>query len=184
MKKLFLLIVLFVFVSGYTILAQTKVITGTVTSSVQGEGAIPGVSIVVPGTTIGVYSDISGKFTLSVPQNAKTLVFTFVGMKTQEIVIGTQTTLTVVMEPDILNLDEVIVVAYGTQKREAKTGSVGVVTNDRIQNIPETSVDKMLSGKIAGVQVTSTSGQPGSNSQIRIRGDQFNSGRNRTALCN
>jgi len=170
MKKLFLLIVLFVFVSGYTILAQTKVITGTVTSSVQGEGAIPGVSIVVPGTTIGVYSDISGKFTLSVPQNAKTLVFTFVGMKTQEIVIGTQTTLTVVMEPDILNLDEVIVVAYGTQKREAKTGSVGVVTNDRIQNIPETSVDKMLSGKIAGVQVTSTSGQPGSNSQIRIRG--------------
>jgi TonB-dependent starch-binding outer membrane protein SusC len=170
MKKLFLLIVLFVFVSGYTIFAQTKLITGTVTSSVQGEGPIPGVSIVVPGTTIGVYSDISGKFSLSVPQNAKTLVFTFVGMKTQEIVIGTQTNISIVMEPDILNLDEVIVVGYGTQKREAKTGSVGVVTNDRIQNIPETSIDKMLSGKVAGVQVTSTSGQPGSDSQIRIRG--------------
>ena len=169
--------------SGYTLFAQTIVITGTVTSAVEGEGAIPGVTVSVKGTTVGTITDVNGKFSLSVPKNATTLVFSYIGMKSQEIVIGTQTTINVVLESDVLNLDEVIVVAYGTQKREAKTGSVGVVNNDRIRDIPETSVDKMLSGKVAGVQVTSTSGQPGSNSQIRIQGNQFNTCRNRSAFC-
>ena len=164
------MIVLFVFVGCSTLWAQTRVITGTVTSSVEGEGAIPGVSVVVPGTTIGVYTDMNGKFTLNVPQTANKLVFTFIGMKTQEITIGSQATINIAMEPDIMNLDEVIVVGYGTQKREAKTGSVGVVANDEIQNIPEVSIDKMLAGKVAGVQVSSNSGQPGSDSDIRIRG--------------
>ena len=72
--------------------------------------------------------------------------------------------------PDLLNLEEVIVVAYGVQKREASTGSVGEVKGSEIQNIPETSIEKMLSGKVAGVQVTATSGQPGASTQIRIRG--------------
>jgi TonB-linked SusC/RagA family outer membrane protein len=170
MKKLFLLIVLFVSISGFTLLAQTKVITGSVTSSIEGEGAIPGVTVSVKGTTVGAITDINGKFSIVLPVNASKLVFSYIGMKTKEITIGTETTLNVVLESDVLNLDEVIVVAYGNQKREAKTGSVGVVTNDKIQDIPETSVDKMLTGKIAGVQITSTSGQPGSNSQIRIRG--------------
>jgi TonB-linked SusC/RagA family outer membrane protein len=170
MKKVFLLFVLFMSISGFTLLAQTKVITGSVTSSIEGEGAIPGVTVAVKGTTVGSITDVNGKFSIVLPVNASTLVFSYIGMKTKEIVIGTQTTLNVVLESDVLNLDEVIVVAYGTQKREAKTGSVGVVNSDKIRDIPETSIDKMLSGKIAGVQVTSTSGQPGSDSQIRIRG--------------
>ena len=170
MKKLFLLFVLYVSVSGFTLLAQTKVVTGTVTSSIEGEGAIPGVTVSVKGTTVGAITDVNGKFSIVLPANASTLVFSYIGMKTKEVNIGTETTVNVVLASDILNLDEVIVVAYGTQKKEAKTGSVGVINNDKIRDIPETSIDKMLSGKVAGVQVTSTSGQPGSDSQIRIRG--------------
>ena len=170
MKKLFLLFVLYVSVSGFTLLAQTKVVTGTVTSSIEGEGAIPGVTVSVKGTTVGTITDVNGKFSIVLPPNASTLVFSYIGMKTKEVNIGTETTVNVALAADILNLDEVIVVAYGTQKKEAKTGSVGVVNNDKIRDIPETSIDKMLSGKVAGVQVTSTSGQPGSDSQIRIRG--------------
>jgi hypothetical protein len=81
MKKLFLLIVLFVFVSGYTLLAQTIVITGTVTSSVQGEGVIPGVTVTVKGTTFGAITDVNGKYSITAPQNATTLVFSYIGMK-------------------------------------------------------------------------------------------------------
>src|SRR5450759_2510007 len=88
MKKLFLLIVLFVFISGYTLFAQAVVITGTVTSSVQGEGAIPGVTITVKGTTVGALTDINGKFAVTAPQNSTTLVFSYIGMKRQEVVIG------------------------------------------------------------------------------------------------
>src|SRR5450759_6025854 len=85
MKKLFLLIVLLVFVSGYTLFAQTVVITGKVASSVEGEGIIPGVTVVVKGTTIGTITDVSGKYSLTAPVNAKTLVFSYIGMKTQAV---------------------------------------------------------------------------------------------------
>lgn len=170
MKKLILLFALFAAATEYPLLAQTKVMTGTVTSSVEGEGAIPGVTVHVKGTSIGALTDVNGKYSLTVPLNAASMVFSYIGMKTLEIAISDQVTLDVILEPDILNLDEVIVVAYGTQKREAKTGSVGVVNSAAIRDIPETSIDKMLSGKVAGVQVTATSGQPGSDTQIRIRG--------------
>jgi TonB-linked SusC/RagA family outer membrane protein len=170
MKKLLLLLVLFAFIGSNTLFAQTKVVTGTVISAIQGEGPMMGVTVAVKGTTLGAMTDVNGKFSIVVPQTATTLAFSFIGMRTQEVEIGTQTTFNITMESDLLNLDEVIVVAYGTQKREAKTGSVGVISNEKLRDIPETSIDKMLSGKVAGVQVTSTSGQPGSDSQIRIRG--------------
>src|SRR5512133_4141487 len=99
MKKQFLMIVLFLFAGCSSLLAQTRVITGTVISSVEGEGAIPGVSVVIPGTTIGAYTDINGKFTLNVPQNADKLIFTFIGMKTQEVEIGSQSNINVVLAP-------------------------------------------------------------------------------------
>ena len=119
MKKLFLLIVLFVFISGYTLLAQTIVITGTVTSSVQGEGAIPVVTITVKGTTVGALSDVNGKFTVTAPQSASTLVFSYVGMKRQEVEIGGRKAIDVAMEPELLGLNEVVVTALGI-KRESK----------------------------------------------------------------
>src|SRR4030065_654981 len=106
MKKLFLLIFLFVFAGIYALQAQTKVITGTISSSVEGEGPIPGVTVQVKGTTIGTVTDANGKYTLNVPQNATTLVFTYIGMKRQEVEIGGRSEINGVMESDIRGLDE------------------------------------------------------------------------------
>src|SRR5664280_1395112 len=125
MKKLFLLIVLFVFISGYTLLAQTIVITGTVTSSVQGEGAIAGITVTVKGTTVGALTDVNGKFSITAPANATTLTFSYIGMKKQEVEIGSRKVIDVIMEPELLGLNEVVVTAFGI-KRQAK--ELGVAT--------------------------------------------------------
>jgi len=171
MKKLFLLIVLFVFVSGYTLLAQTKIITGTVTSAVAGEGPIPGVSVVVLGTTIGVYTDMNGKYTLSVPANAKTISFTFIGMKTQEIVFSGQSVIDVILSQDLLNLDEVIVtgVAAGTPKKKMAV-SVERVGEDQLKEVYASSASSALQGKVSGVTVVNSTGEPGSAATILVRG--------------
>ena len=123
----------------------------------------------IKGTTIGVVTDVDGNYSIQASPG-QILVFRFTGQKTQEVTVGAANTIDIVMQPDLLNLEEVVVVAYGVQKREASTGSVGEVKSSEIQNVPETSIEKMLSGKVAGVQVTATSGQPGANTQIRIRG--------------
>jgi acetamidase/formamidase len=103
-------------------LAQTKVITGTVASSVEGEGGIPGVTIQVKGTTIGTTTDINGKYTLTVPQKATTLVFSYIGMKKQEVEIGGRSTIDAIMESDLLGLDEVIVTALGISREKKSLG--------------------------------------------------------------
>lgn len=148
--------------------AQQKTVTGMVTSSEDNLG-IPGVTVLIKGTTIGVVTDVDGNYSIQASPG-QILVFRFTGQKTQEVTVGAANTIDIVMQPDLLNLEEVVVVAYGVQKREASTGSVGEVKSSEIQNVPETSIEKMLSGKVAGVQVTATSGQPGANTQIRIRG--------------
>ena len=148
--------------------AQQKTITGTVTSSDDGLPVI-GATIQVKGTTTGVATDLNGRYSIQASEG-QILVIRFTGLRTQEVPVLTNTTIDVTLQPDLLNLDEVIVVAYGVQKREASTGSVGEVKSAALQNIPETSIEKMLSGKVAGVQVTATSGQPGASTQIRIRG--------------
>ncbi len=168
MKRLTLLIV-GLFLGLLTIAAQDIQITGTVTSADDGL-PLPGVSVVEKGTTRGTITDLDGNYSVFVSENAQTLVFSFVGMKTQEIAINGRSSIDVVLEQDVLGLDEVFVVAYGVQRREAKTGSVGVVGNDQIRDIPETSFDKMLSGKVAGVVVSTQTGQPGSETEVRIRG--------------
>ncbi len=148
--------------------ARQKMVTGTVSSADDGLG-IPGVTVQVRGTTLGVITDNDGHYSIAADVG-QVLVFRFTGMKGQEITVGAGNIIDVVMVSDLLNLDEVIVVAYGVQKREASTGSVGEVKSSALQNIPETSIEKMLTGKVAGVQVTATSGQPGASTQIRIRG--------------
>jgi hypothetical protein len=122
MKKQFLLIVLFVFIGGFTLLAQTIVITGTVTSSVAGEGPIPGVTVQVKGTTLGAITDLNGKFSLSAPQSATTVVFSYIGMKTQDIDIKGRKVIDVVMEPNLLNLNEVVVTALGISREKKSLG--------------------------------------------------------------
>ncbi len=149
--------------------AQTVRITGTVTSSEDGM-PMPGVSVFVQGTTIGITTNVDGKYELNVPADAQTLTFSFVGYATQDVAIAGRSVVDVVMQPEAVQMEEVIVVAYGVVKAEAKTGSVTQVKGTTLTDVPTTSVDKILAGKLAGVQVTSSSGQPGANMNIRIRG--------------
>ncbi|MFH0843783.1 MAG: SusC/RagA family TonB-linked outer membrane protein [Bacteroidota bacterium] len=171
MKKSILMMVLFVFAGASALFAQTRVITGTVTSAVEGEGPIPGVSVVVIGTTVGAYTDINGKYTVNVPANATTLSFTFIGMKTQEVVIGNQTSIDVILEQDLLNLDEVIVtgVAAGTPKKKMAV-SVERIGAERLKEVIAGSASSALQGKISGVTVLSSTGEPGSAATILVRG--------------
>lgn len=171
MKKQLLLIVLFVFMGASTLLAQTRVITGTVTSSVEGEGPIPGVSVTVVGTTIGAYTDMAGKYTLNVPANARTLNFSFIGMKTREEQIGGRSVIDVVLEQDLLNLDEVIVtgVAAGTPKKKLAV-SVERVDEEKLKEVYAGSASSALQGKVAGLTIINSSGEPGSAATILVRG--------------
>lgn len=176
MRKLLLLVFFLCGVVSYGV-AQQKVVTGTVTSD-DDNLPIIGATVQIKGTTVGVTTDLDGKYSINVDEG-RTLIFRFAGLKTEEFVVGSGSVIDVVMKVDVLNLDEVIVIAYGVQQREAKTGSVGVVNSDVLQDIPETSIDKMLSGKVAGVVVSQTSGQPGSATDVRIRGtSSINAGSN------
>jgi TonB-dependent SusC/RagA subfamily outer membrane receptor len=173
MKKLFLLIVLFVFISGYTLLAQTIVITGTVTSSVQGEGAIPGVTITVKGTTIGTITDVNGKFSLTAPQNATTLVFSYIGMKRQEVEIGGRKVFDVIMEPDLLGLNEVVVTAFGI-KRQAKELGVATaqVSDKQLTQAGVSNVVNGLTGKVSGLQINTVNNGINPDTKITLRGNR------------
>ncbi|SHE70852.1 TonB-linked outer membrane protein, SusC/RagA family [Mariniphaga anaerophila] len=178
MKKIAFFLSILLFMGTQALNAQTKVITGKVTSA-EDDMPIPGVSISVQGTTLGTVSDMDGNYSLQVPENAKILVFSFVGMKMEEVAIGNQTSVNVQLQSETIGVGEVIVTAYGTTNREAKTGAVGTVTGAQIAEAPVVSVDKALNGKIAGVSVTSNSGQPGAHSDIRIRGtSSINAGNN------
>lgn len=168
MRKFALLLTMILFVGMSALYAQTKKVTGTVTSSEDG-ATLPGVSVVVKGTTIGIITDIDGVYQLDVPNDAKTLVFSFVGMSTKEAEI-TGSKVDVVLEPNVIGVDEVMVVAYGTAKKETFTGSAASVNKEALENLQASSVVKALQGNAPGVQVISSSGQPGANPTIRIRG--------------
>ncbi len=168
MKRLSILFTLLLF-AAIGLQAQGLQVTGNVVS-VEDGSALPGVTVVVRGTTVGAVTDFEGKYEIVVPEGNEILVFSFVGMQTQEIAIGNSTVIDVTMEVDAVRMDEVVVIGYGRSTREASTGSVAIVDQSQLQDVPELSFEKMLSGKVAGVQITSTSGQPGASSQVRIRG--------------
>lgn len=160
-------VLLFAFMS-LTAYGQGIRITGTVTDAADGSG-IPGASIVVKGTTTGVISDIDGNYELTADP-AATLVVSFVGYSTQEIPVDGRNIINVSLSAEAIGLEEVIVVAYGTTTRESFTGSASSVGNEQIERIPVSSVEQVLAGASAGVEVGTLSGQPGSFTQIRIRG--------------
>ncbi|MGL5682959.1 MAG: SusC/RagA family TonB-linked outer membrane protein [Marinifilaceae bacterium] len=155
--------------------AQT-VIKGRVVDATSKE-PIPGATILIKGTTIGVVTDIDGNYTISVP-NAKetTLVFTVVGMLKQEILVGDKTEIIVGMKEDQKELDEVVIVGYQSVHRRNVTGSVTRVKADALQDIPAASITEMLSGKVTGLQAMSSGGAPGSKSSLVIRGNTVMSG--------
>lgn len=149
--------------------AQERTITGTVTSSDDGT-TLPGVSVVVKGTTRGANTDADGKYKISVPTGGQ-LVFSFVGFEKTTIDVGSKTVINLTLVPEPNNLNEVVVTAYGgsTAKRDI-TGAVAQVSGKTIEGLPMQTIDRALQGRAAGVQVTATSGQPGGGINVRVRG--------------
>jgi len=163
------IIVLFLFLGMHFAFAQGKTITGKVTSAADGS-TIPGVQVVVKGTTTGVTTDMNGEYSLMVPQSATILEFTFIGMIKQEIPLTGQTVINVVMSDDLLLLDEVVVVGYGTTTKQSFTGTVKTIKSENLESKAISNVSQALAGEAAGVRVINTSGQPGTTATIRIRG--------------
>ncbi|WP_028525055.1 TonB-dependent receptor [Runella limosa] len=132
---------------------------------------LPGVSVVVKGTTRGTTTNADGRFDVEVPNDNATLVFSYLGYVTQEITVGNQVQLTVALKVDAKSLEEVIVVGYGVQRKSDLTGSVGTVKGEVLQERPSASLNQALSGRITGVNVSVNSGRPGGRANIRIRGN-------------
>ena len=173
MKKLFLLIVLFVFIGGYTLLAQTTVITGTVTSAVEGEGPIPGVTVVVKGTTIGTLTDPDGKYSITVPSNATTLVFSYIGMKTQEVQIGGRKVIECVLESEVTALNEVVVTAFGIKRQSKELGvATAQVTDKQLTQAGVSNVVNGLTGKVSGLQINTVNNGVNPDTRITLRGNR------------
>ena len=154
-------------VSAFSEALQQLKITGTVTD--EKGNPLPGVTVIVKGTTIGIFTDASGKYTIdNAPQNA-TLIFSFVGMITQEIASEGRTLIDVVLKEEVVGLEEVVVVGYGTQRRTSVTGAIASIAGKTVAELPVASVEQSLQGRIAGVN-TVNNGAPGNSPIVRIRG--------------
>ncbi|GLB49397.1 SusC/RagA family TonB-linked outer membrane protein [Neptunitalea lumnitzerae] len=151
---------------GFKVSAQQSV-KGTVTDS--SDAPIPGVNVTVKGTTNGVATDFDGLFEI-VASPSDTLVFSYIGFKTQYIAVGAQTTLNIQLKDDAQALDEVVVVGYGTQKKGDITGAVGLVDAESFENRPKQDLGSLIQGQAAGVTVIKSSGKPSSGFDIRVRG--------------
>ncbi len=168
MKKSHLkkLLVLLVFICANTAFAQQNTITGTVSAF---DGPLPGVNIIEKGTTNGVTTDFDGNFTITVGDDA-TLVFSYIGFKTQELAVAGQTSINVLLEEDSALLDEVVVVGFGSQAKVDVTGAISQIKQEEIKQIVSADPTNALQGRLAGVQVESGGGQPGAPTNVIVRG--------------
>jgi len=148
---------------------QQLVVTGKVTDSQTGE-ALPGVNILVKGTTLGVISDIGGKYSIEVSDRNAVLIFSFIGYLSMEIPSAGKSVIDASLVTDVQNLDEVIVVGYSSKQRSQLTSSVATVSSEKLRAVTSNSIVNMLQGQVAGVVVSSTSGNPNTNANIIIRG--------------
>jgi len=169
MKKKNFLIFFILILAGYQLMSQQRTITGTVTDNFD-ESTIPGVAIMAFGTDVGTVTDINGNYTLAIDTTVTKLQFSFMGMRTEEIEITSSSVINVQMESDNYGLDEVVVIGYGSVKKSDLTGSVASVNMDDLSEVPASSFDKKLQGRVAGVQVTALTGQPGGATSMKIRG--------------
>ncbi len=156
---------------------EEKTVTGKVTTADSPEG-LPGVNVLVKGTSIGTVTDLDGTFSIDVPSEESVLVFKFIGYRTQEITVGSQSVINVELAQDAQALDEVVVVGYGYVKKSDLTGSVSQVGAEKISEFPTYEVSQALKGRAAGVQVSQNSGRPGGRIQVRIRGNNSMIGSN------
>jgi TonB-linked SusC/RagA family outer membrane protein len=149
--------------------AQDIIIEGTIRDGASGE-TLPGANVIAVGSQVGVVADFDGNYSITVPQRVEQLEFSFMGMTNQIIDIKGRVRIDIDLVPDSKVLNDVIVVAYGTTTKEAFTGAAEVVSSETIEDRPVTSFEKSLQGTTAGLQVTNSSGQPGSAATVRIRG--------------
>ncbi|MPQ47323.1 SusC/RagA family TonB-linked outer membrane protein [Marinifilum sp. N1E240] len=166
MKRLIFIVCAFI-MSIQLINAQTKQVTGTVTGSDDGLG-LPGVSVIIKGTTTGSSTNIDGKYAIDA-KSTDILVFSFVGMQSQEVLVGDQNVIDIVLSALSVGMDEVVVVAYGSQRKRDLTGSVAGIKSEQLENVPIPSFENALQGQTAGVQIN-TSSRTGEANSVRIRG--------------
>lgn len=162
-----LLFSLFMIQTGYA-QAQSKSVSGNVTSAVDGMG-IPGATVAVEGTKIGAATDFDGNYKIEA-KTGDVLVFTFIGFKTQKVTVGTQKTISVTLQEETSELKEVVVIGYGSQKKTLVTNAVAQVSGENLAKTNTTNALQALQGQAAGIQITSTSGQPGEGLNVVIRG--------------
>ena len=148
--------------------SQGRTVKGKVTSAA--EGALPGVNIVVQGTVTGTMTDVNGNYTIAVPGPEAVLVFSFISYTTQNVTVGTQTTIDVVLVPAMSALSEVVVVGYGTQKKREVTSSIASVKSDEFNKGSVTSPVHLIQGKVSGLSISKPGGNPNEGYNIRLRG--------------
>ncbi len=168
MKRILTIFLLF-FLGMNISFAQGRIITGTVTSSEDGT-TLPGVTVMVMGTSTGVTTDIDGHYQLTVPGTDAILKFSFIGFKSQQFTVGQSSSLNVALELDLVGLEEVVVIGYGTSTKEALTGAVEVVEADKMEMMPVATLENALQGGVSGLMMANGDGQPGANAEIQIRG--------------
>ncbi|MCS3734192.1 SusC/RagA family TonB-linked outer membrane protein [Mucilaginibacter dorajii] len=147
---------------------QGAIIKGTVTD--EKGVTLPGVSILVKGTNRSTVSDVNGNYSITIPAGGKILLFSFIGMQTKEIVVGDKLLISLSLQSTATALSDVVVIGYGTQKRQDVNGAISSVTAKDIADIPQVSVDQLLQGKASGVTITQNAGGPGSSTSVHIRG--------------
>ena len=156
--------------------AVNRVVKGVVTEK-KSQEPLPGVTVLVKGTTVGVVTDINGKYTIQLPEGGNTvLLFSSVGMKTQEIPVGTKTTINVALLEDTQELEEAVVIGYQSVQKRNVTGSVTSVRGEALADIPAASITELLAGKVVGLQSLNTGGGPGARTAMVVRGNTIMSG--------
>jgi iron complex outermembrane receptor protein len=151
-----------------TSLTYSQDVSGTVSDS---SGPLPGASVLVKGTTNGAQTDLDGKFTIRNVGSNAVLVFSYIGLKSQEVNVAGKSSVKVILKEDSAELKEVVVIGYGSVKKKDATGAVDQLSSKKFDNVAATNPAELLRGKVAGVQITSSSGEPGASNSIRIRGN-------------
>jgi TonB-linked SusC/RagA family outer membrane protein len=167
MKRI-LLVMMFSTMLGTLVWAQSRQVQGTVVSAEDNQ-PLPGVNILVQGTTKGAVTDANGSFSIELTGSENTLVFSFIGYKSQTVEVGSQTQVSITLEPDAMALEEIVVVGYGTMQEKDLTSSVVTIKSDEIIKTPTSQAMQALQGKVPGVQIVS-SGAPGAGPTVRVRG--------------
>lgn len=162
-----ILVILMLLLGHAAIFAQVEV-TGTVTDA-SGQG-LPGVNIAIKGTTTGGVTNLDGYYSISVPDRSTVIVYSYVGFLKQEVEVGNQTVINITLEEDVLGLEEVVVIGYGTQRKMDLTGSIAVVDGEEMNRMPTANFEQGMQGKVPGLQMTQTSAEPGGGISVKVRG--------------